>query len=128
MEKSQDPVVGDSPEESHTTSTYVKPQYRPPHDSTIKFEEYFHYAQKTRVKEEAIEAPSSNWREWFSRKKHSAGTESSGGVTAPEESFPSTYSTDKGTGDAEGPRGLVITDQEWENASRSLRTASAGAC
>lgn len=106
-------------------STYIKPQYRPPHDPTICFEEYHHYAKITREKELTLEAPKLIWREFFSRKKP-VENNSSGGVTAPGDAPGNTFPTEKGT--ARLPHGLEITDEEWENAGRALRTASTGAC
>lgn len=125
MEKDQ-PNAGESPEPVPITSTYIKPQYRPPHDPTITFEEYHHYALKTRDKELALEAPKLRLLEWFSRKKHAADNDvPSGGVVA---STPIASPGNKGPSDTEQSHRADITDEEWENASRALRTASAGAC
>lgn len=127
MEKSQ-PPAGASPDPV-PTSTYIKPQYRPPHDPTVTFEEYHHYALKTRDKELALESPKLNWREWLSRRKHPHETDApSGGVVGPTNPTPVTDPTDKSPPDAEQSYRAVIADEEWENASRALRTASAGAC
>jgi hypothetical protein len=112
----------DVPEEMQAVSTYIKPQYRPPHDASICFEEYHHYAKITREKEESYEPPKLIWREFFSRKKE-VGTSA---VVAAPNSSENTFPTEKGT--SELPHGLEITDQEWENASRLLRTAGTGAC
>lgn len=125
MEKTQ-ATAGDVRDPVHTASAYIKPQYRPPHDPTITFEEYHHYALKTRDKELALEAPKLNWREWFSRRKHAANADApAGGVVS---STPITSPAEKGPADAEQSHRVDITDEEWENASRALRTASAGAC
>jgi hypothetical protein len=128
MEKSQE-YAGDLPDPVPTATSYIKPQYRLPHDPTITFEEYHHYALKTRDKELALEAPKLNWREWLSRSKNSAETETpTGGVVASNDSAQNTRPTEKGPSDAEQSYRVDITDEEWENASRALRTASAGAC
>lgn len=125
MEKTQ-ATAGDVPDPVTTANAYIKPQYRPPHDPTITFEEYHHYALKTRDKELALESPKLNWREWFSRRKHAAETDAPvGGVVS---STPITRPGEKGPADAEQSHRVDITDEEWENASRALRTASAGAC
>ncbi|KAF3388168.1 hypothetical protein DPV78_012197 [Talaromyces pinophilus] len=125
MEKTQ-ATAGDVPDPVPIASSYIKPQYRPPHDPTITFEEYHHYALKTRDKELALEAPKLNWREWFSRRKHAAETDTpAGGVVS---STPITSPGEKSPADAEQSHRVDITDEEWENASRALRTASAGAC
>lgn len=126
MEKSEAPPAYKPGAETQTVSTYIKPQYRPPHDPTICFEEYYHYAQKTRDKELHLEAPKLIWREFFSRKtRHETGV-SGATVTAPGDLPSNTFATENGTSAL--PHGVEITDQEWENASRALRTASAGAC
>lgn len=128
MEKT-DPTAGDLPQSSPTASAYIKPQYRPPHDHTITFEEYHHYALKTRDKELALEPPKLNWREWLSRRKHDSETETPiGGIVASESSAQNTTPIEKGPADAEQSHRVDITDEEWENANRALRTASAGAC
>lgn len=125
MEKTQ-ATAGDVPEPTPTASAYIKPQYRPPHDPTITFEEYHHYALKTRDKELALESPKLNWREWFSRRKHAVETDTPVGAVV--SSTPITSPGEKGPADAEQSHRVDITDEEWENASRALRTASAGAC
>jgi hypothetical protein len=128
MEKSQ-ATAGNLPDPVPTASGYIKPQYRPPHDPTVTFEEYHHYALKTRDKELALEAPKLNWREWFSRRKHAAETDTPiGGVVTSDPSAQHTSPVEKGHSDAEQSHRVDITDEEWENASRALRTASAGAC
>ncbi|OKL58244.1 hypothetical protein UA08_06772 [Talaromyces atroroseus] len=115
--------AGNQPEEAQAVSTYIKPQYRPPHDASICFEEYHHYAKITREKELSYEAPKLIWREFFARKKH---VDTSGALAAPPDSPQNTDPSEKGTADL--PHGLEITDEEWENASRLLRTAGTGAC
>jgi hypothetical protein len=50
-------------------STYIKPQGRKPHDPDVQFEEYYHYAQKTRVEEKAFIAPKTNWKAIMLRRK-----------------------------------------------------------
>jgi hypothetical protein len=125
MEKIQ-ATAGEVSDPAPAASAYIKPQYRPPHDPTITFEEYHHYALKTRDKELALEAPKLNWREFFSRRKHAAGTDApTGGVVS---SSPITSPAEKDPADVEQSHRVAITDEEWENASRALRTASDGAC
>jgi len=104
--------------------TYIKPQGRKPHDPDVTFEEYYYYAQKTREEEKTIEsAPRTNWREVLLRKKaevpHEVSTEEPGAQ-------PSTNLTAADFANRENR--LEISDEEWSNASRTLRTASWGAC
>lgn len=97
--------------------SYIKPQYRKPHDPDVTFEEYHFYAKRTRKEEETLESPKLNWRDIVLRKKagHGSGNENQ------HESISKAV--------AEGnPHRLEITDEEWTNASRAFRTASWGAC
>ena len=103
-------------------STYIKPQGRKLHDPDVRFEEYYHYAQRTREEEKTLESPILNWREIVLRKKKNAhdagnkepGAHSSSNLTAAD--F------------ANRANRLEISDEEWTNASRAYRTASWGAC
>jgi hypothetical protein len=102
--------IAESPREL-TTSTLIKPQAREAYDVDVTFEEYLYYSKKTREEEEFLEPPVLNVREFFKGKKA-------------EE--PLTTLTEKDFSTRE--RRLAITDEEWANASRSLRSASWGAC
>ncbi|KAJ5185611.1 Amino acid transporter transmembrane [Penicillium cf. griseofulvum] len=102
--------IPESPREL-TTSTLIKPQAREAYDINVTFEEYLYYSKKTREEEEFLEPPVLNVREFFKGKKA-------------EE--PLTTLTEKDFSTRE--RRLAITDEEWANASRSLRSASWGAC
>ncbi|KAH8690322.1 transmembrane amino acid transporter protein-domain-containing protein [Talaromyces proteolyticus] len=97
---------------------YVAPQARAPHDPNVSFEEYFYYAQGTREEEDNIESPKLNWREFLHPKKRI--TRQDARTDAPQ------------SHDPKSPVGLEntaqISDEEWANASRALRTASWGAC
>jgi hypothetical protein len=100
--------------EPTAVSTYVKPQHRKPHDTTVKFEEYHYYAKKTREEERDLQQQRLNWREIILRKKNEATVE------------PPTFNPD--LAHLEASHRLEITDEEWTNASRAFRTASWGAC
>ncbi|KAF2105427.1 transmembrane amino acid transporter protein-domain-containing protein [Lophiotrema nucula] len=106
---------GSPPDQS--LSTYIKPQYRRPHDPDVTFEEYYYYAQKTREEELTLEAPKIQWKEFLSRKKKTHTD-----VDAPN------ASPGKNVGTIVGDGRLEISDEEWTNASRLFRTASTGAC
>lgn len=95
-----------------TSTTLIKPQARDAYDPNITFEEYHYYSKKTREEEELLEPPVLNIRQLLSGKKTEEG--------------PITTLTEKDFSTRE--RRLAITDEEWTNASRSLRSASWGAC
>lgn len=95
------------------SSTCIRPQHRQAYDHTISFEEYYYYAQKTREEEQHLEAPKTDWAELLFMKKKDNKQPDAAAVA------PSTVD-DAGR--------LQITDEEWTNASRMMRTASWGAC
>ncbi|CAL5868129.1 uncharacterized protein PFLUO_LOCUS2353 [Penicillium psychrofluorescens] len=96
-------------------STLIKPQARIPYDSNVTFEEYNYYAQKTREEEETLEAPVMDIRRLL-RKKHEGE----------QDVVPTTHLTEEDFTNPE--RRILITDEEWLNASRSARSAGWGAC
>jgi hypothetical protein len=100
--------------EAALQSTVIKPQARKPHDSSVSFEEYYYYAQKTRAEELTIEAPTLNWRTLLYMEKK----------TGHEAPAISTEGADFSSADHR----LQISDEEWTNASRTFRTAGWGAC
>lgn len=99
-------------------SGYIKPQARAPHDPNVAFEEYHYYAQKTREEEENLESPKLNIRNLISRKKNPQDSNA--------DEAPTATLTEKDYASVENR--LEISDDEWANASRALRTASTGAC
>ncbi|EXJ60239.1 hypothetical protein A1O7_04391 [Cladophialophora yegresii CBS 114405] len=121
-----------------TATTLISPSQRKLYDPAVTFEEYVHYAQRTREEEKIqqnIPAEDGILQQVFRRKSH---------VT--DEPMPVPFSgvdtaekaSDKGGHPAHGEdpksrrrsilsRHSVITDDEWRNASRALRTASWGA-
>lgn len=99
-------------------SGYIKPQARAPHDPNVAFEEYHYYAQKTREEEDSLESPKLNLRQLVSLKKNPQ--DSSVGEN------PTVTLTEKDYASVENR--LEISDEEWTNASRALRTTSWGAC
>jgi hypothetical protein len=110
------PVSGPPPYSTEVpVSTLIKPQARKPYDSDVTFEEYNYYAQKTREEEETLEAPVMDIRRLL-RKKHEGE----------EDDVPTTHLTEE---DFTNPElRILITDEEWLNASRSARSAGWGAC
>ncbi|KAH7311499.1 putative amino acid transporter [Stachybotrys elegans] len=100
------------------TSAALRPQQRKLHDKEVTFEEYYYYAQKTRAEEDEqpkTTAERSAWSLLFPSKSDT-------GV--------SQIKTDgridnKNLNDAAVR--ASVSDAEWTNASRALRTASRGA-
>lgn len=105
--------------------TYTRPQMRKLHDHTVTFEEYHYYAYLTREREDR-EAIASRPTEktgilatMFPSKsyKHQPTTNATGPDETRKmenENSPSTNGGDR----------LVVTDEEWINASRAMRTAT----
>lgn len=105
-------------------STGIRPQHRKLHDTSVTFEEYYHYAQLTRAEEEHSTTPETGVLSIIFPSK------SDGGVQL------STDGDQKDAGDLKDAGALntsdpatrmTISDLEWTNASRALRTATRGA-
>lgn len=100
----------------------IKPQQRLLHDPNVTFEEYLYYAERTRAEEDRLAAanpPRVTLKSIFipstSQGVISEGAAGSwNAVTELNLSDPAVRAT--------------ISDEEWTNASRALRTASAAAC
>lgn len=108
-----------------SSMAYTLPQMRKLHDASVTFEEYNYYARKTRAEEDSDAA----------EERSAAGTTGILGVIFPSKS-------DKGVERVGEKRGSVIaatvnlsnpdkraqiSDEEWTNANRALRTATWGA-
>lgn len=109
-----------SPDEPKVVqSTYIRPQERKLHDPDIPFEEYQFYAQRTREEEKHLVSPKLRWREIINRKTNPEAHDIDAGPDpekVPDVNF------------ANHDKRIQITDEEWTNASRAMRTASWGAC
>lgn len=116
----------------HDGVQYIRPQQRRLHDPAVQFEEYYHYALRTRQEEESYAPPKTHWGSTLFRKKTSDDAQLDHADDAPGALF-----TEKD--DERRPshaqlnlsnraQRLEITDKEWTDASRAFRTASAGAC
>ncbi|TGJ86637.1 hypothetical protein E0Z10_g2104 [Xylaria hypoxylon] len=92
---------------AHTT--YYPPRQRRVHDSSVTFEEYHYYAQRTRDEQLRLEAPQWQWLTLLSSRKKTADAVQG----EDEHAVPSS--------------GQTVTDEEWVDASRAFRTASWGA-
>jgi hypothetical protein len=92
---------------------FIKPQHRKLHDTAVSFEEYHYYAKQTRVEEENHPRHGRETSLWslIFPSKSDAGVERQD----PKRNFsnPNTRA--------------IISDEEWTNASRALRTATRGA-
>lgn len=97
-----------------TSFVGIKPQQRKLHDPAVTFEEYMHYARHTRLEENShppVGRETSFWSLIFPSKSD-AGVAQKGVTT--EKADPSDPAS--------------VSDEEWSNASRALRTATRGAC
>ncbi|KAJ5432727.1 uncharacterized protein N7458_011883 [Penicillium daleae] len=104
------------PSQQVAFNTLIKPQAREPYDPTVTFEEYSFYAQKTRAEELTLESPVLNIRCVLAGKRD--GHDQANQITTHLTASDFTHRE----------RRLMITDEEWTNASRALRSASWGAC
>jgi hypothetical protein len=113
--------------------SYVRPQHRKPHDPTITFEEYHHYANLARAEEDSLSKkdlgdttflslilPSKNLKGdvVHSTPPEGKGEKSENG----EEKIPANH--DNNAHNLDASERLHVTDDEWTNASRALRTAT----
>jgi hypothetical protein len=104
------------PSQEVAFNTLIKPQAREPYDPTVTFEEYSFYAQKTRAEELTLESPVINLRHVIGGKRgaHDDDHQITTHLTASDFTH--------------RERRILITDEEWTNASRAFRSASWGAC
>jgi hypothetical protein len=96
----------------------VRPQHRAIHDTSVSFEEYNYYAQLTRAEEDSY-VDHDQERGWLSLIFPSKSD--SGAQVGPGEKDPAAINVNDPSVTAN------ITDDEWTNASRALRTATRGA-
>lgn len=101
---------------------YTRPQMRLLHDPDVSFEEYYYYAQQTRAEENA-------------NQHRLAAGEARGimSIIMPTKGGKSAIISEKGGGHVPAvnfsDRGnrATVSDEEWTNASRAMRTATIGA-
>lgn len=89
---------------------YFPPSQRKIHDSSVTFEEYHYFAQRTREEQKNYESPKLQWRQWLDSKKKD------GIEHTPDDKYDSGYYA-----------GYTVSDKEWSDASRAFRTAGWGA-
>lgn len=104
--------------ELRTHAVVVKPQQRLLHDPAVPLEEYMYYAARARAEEDDAAAANTTKKPAVSLK---AIFVPSAGNTASEWDTTDLNLSDPAVRAA-------ISDEEWTNASRALRTASAAAC
>lgn len=108
----KDTALAEEPE-----TTAIRPQQRKLHDPDITFEEYYYYAQQTRAEELTHPRHGHETTLWslIFPSKSDGGVEQvqSEGDTKRNLSNPNVRS--------------YVSDEEWANASRALRTATRGA-
>lgn len=104
---------------------YTRPQMRALHDKSITFEEYHYYALQARAEEDS------------NHRMATEGTETRGFLsTLIPGKGPSSVASDEKRRESVIPtdinlsvpdRRASVTEEEWTNASRAVRTATAGA-
>ena len=101
---------------------YTHPQMRRLHDPSVSFEEYYYYAEKTRAEEDA--------------NMHNLASGEARGIMSillPTKGGKSALVDDKAGGNvpavnfSDRTNRAHISDEEWTNASRAVRTATIGA-
>lgn len=115
------------------TDSLIIPYSRLLHDKAVTFEEYYYYAQLTRAEEQETAKSETDtvgiWQVIFPTK--------SGSGVRPISKKPTAHleNTQNGDSNEEKPEAAPldserssITEAEWTNASRAMRTASGAAC
>ncbi|MCJ1247132.1 hypothetical protein MMC30_004343 [Trapelia coarctata] len=94
---------------------YTQPQMRALHDSSVSFEEYHYYAVQTRALEDSLVVPNGQTRGFLSTI-----------IPRKDKEKPPTSMVIDGK-DSDPARHATVAHEDWINASRALRTATAGA-
>lgn len=103
---------------------YTRPQMRALHDKSITFEEYHYFALQSRAEEDSNHRMVKNGREtrgFLSTIIPGKGPSSVGSDEMRHGSMIPTVNL------SVPDRRASVTDEEWTNASRAIRTATAGA-
>jgi hypothetical protein len=116
-------------EDTPAVSSYVRPQHRKLHDTSVSFEEYHYYALIARAEEDELsknDIGDSTWISYILPSKSAKGdvvhhSPADNSVTNGEEKVPG---ASRDVNDLEAHERAHVTDDEWMNASRALRTAS----
>ncbi|OAG34630.1 hypothetical protein AYO21_11226 [Fonsecaea monophora] len=123
--------------------TYISPSQRKLYDPGVTFEEYVHYANRTREEEKVQQhITDGGIMQQVFRRKSSVTAEgvpvnNGGDTTAEKENTEKSVLPGTDSHDSQEPtrprrrsilsRHSLVTEEEWRNASRALRTASWGA-
>lgn len=117
-EKTRDSVSQVPKNSPDSYGTVIPPHHRKQFDSAVTFDEYYHYAQLTRTEEDNTTTPETGILSILIPPK------SDGGVKQTQENV----SQDASALNTSDPATrMTITEEEWTNASRALRTATRGA-
>ena len=111
---------------------YIRPQNRPAHDHTVTFEEYHYYANETRRYEDTLpNLAKTGILQVIFPPKAGPGAEpiADSGSPTSKEGFDEKTAVDSTAGRRYSKaQHMPITDAEWINASRAVRTATWAAC
>ena len=97
-------------------SSYITPRARRLHDPAVTFEEYQYYARRTREVERHLESPKLRWRQIISSRTSKDAAQGGADADADDKVLQVNFANEDYR--------LQITDEEWTNANRALRTAS----
>ena len=100
---------------------YTRPQMRALHDPSVSFEEYFFHAQQTRAEEDQDNLQDNQKISIMSVIFPAKSGKGAGGTDGRRKSLVPHVNT------SEKSQRATISDEEWANASRAVRTASKGA-
>lgn len=104
---------------------YTRPQMRALHDKSITFEEYHYYALQSRAEEESNHRAGANDRETRGLLSTLVPGKGSTPAASGEKRHESMIPTEINLSVPD--RRASVTEEEWTNASRAIRTATAGA-
>ncbi|KAF2095008.1 hypothetical protein NA57DRAFT_68057 [Rhizodiscina lignyota] len=118
--------------DAQVVEAYIKPQQRLLHDSSVTFEEYHYYALRTRAEEEEIDRNDpdrgkTNILQLIFPAKSGSGVQGKT-PTAPAGLSDEEHRSSANANFANASTRAHISDEEWKNASRALRTATWSAC
>ena len=123
--EAQDPRL--STEKATPAPAYIRPQHRKLHDPTVSFEEYHYYALIARAEEDELSKQDIGDTTFLSLILPSKSAKGDvvhhtppGGVEGDEKNPDSS----RNVHNLEHGERVNVTDDEWQNASRALRTAS----
>lgn len=106
-------------------STAIRPQERALYDVNVSFEEYLYYAAKTRAEEDSSRAdePQKRIKDLLFPSKGGSRVIETTTIDGEKRraSIPTANLSD-------AQKRAAVTDEEWTNANRALRNASAAAC